>query len=559
MELVDNQKLYSALKELNIIPQIKLDEAFTQSQDKNLNLSETLLNKDLISDENLGKLIADMLHFPFVNLNNISIPLDILNIIPEIVAKKHLIIAYAADKQGLHLAMANPKDTLMRIFIEKKAGIPIVVHYASRRNILDALSLYAQDITVALKNILGDQNKPKGKNIIEPSIIKIVDTLITYASRNKASDIHIEPEKNMTVVRFRIDGILHDIANLPREIHPQIVIRVKILANLRTDEHQSAQDGKISYVVDNEDVDIRVSIVPITFGEKIVMRLLAPETRQYALSDLGITGNDLSKIENAFNKPHGMLLSTGPTGSGKTTTMYAVLKLLNKRAINIMTIEDPVEYEILGINQIQVNNKTNLTFAAGLRSIVRQDPDVILVGEIRDEETAGIAVNSAMTGHLVLSTLHTNDAATALPRLIDMKVEPYLIASTVNVIIGQRLVRRICQKCRISSEISKTELAKHFSVKIISKYFKSKQKSTRNYFGKGCSVCHHTGYVGRIGIFEVMEIDNDIRKAITDKRDASIIEAIAVKNGMRTMLEDGLDKVFNGVTTIEEILRVTKQ
>jgi type II secretory ATPase GspE/PulE/Tfp pilus assembly ATPase PilB-like protein len=379
-----------------------------------------------------------------------------------------------------------------------------------------------------------------------------------FAFKNKSSDVHIEPLKEKSLIRFRIDGILHDIVTVPLELHRPMATRIKVLADLRTDEHQAAQDGKFQFTVDGEEVDARVSIVPITNGEKIVMRLLSSSSRQFSLIDLGLSNDDLTKVKKAYEKPYGMLLSTGPTGSGKTTSMYAVLKLLNKRDVNIMSIEDPVEYQIEGVNQIQVNEKAGLTFAAGLRSIVRQDPNIILVGEIRDEETADIAVNSAMTGHLVLSTLHTNDASTAIPRLLDMNIEPFLIASTVNVIIAQRLVRKIHTKCRISEEVSITEIEKHFEPSTVKKLFGS-SKTIRLYKGKGCPLDHGIGYEGRLGIFEVLVIDDEVRKAIVERKDASVIRKIAVKNGMTTMLDDGLEKVKEGITTIDEIMRVTRE
>ena len=313
------------------------------------------------------------------------------------------------------------------------------------------------------------------------------------------------------------------------------------------------------YQTEEERLDIRVSIVPITEGEKVVMRLLSEKSRQFSLQDLGLRSIDLKKVEEAIDKPYGMILSTGPTGSGKTTSLYAVLKILNQRDVNIMTIEDPVEYEIENINQIQVNPKTNLTFAAGLRSILRQDPNIILVGEIRDDETASIAINSAMTGHLVLSTLHTNDSSTAIPRLLEMKIEPYLVASTINVIIAQRLVRKICQKCRFSKEIKKTDsIISSLSMESKKVFFENKDV-VRIYQGKGCPVCHQTGYQDRIGIFEVLLIDDEIRQAVINKKDAGIIRKIAHKNGMKLMIEDGLEKVKEGITSIEEVIRVTKE
>lgn len=309
--------------------------------------------------------------------------------------------------------------------------------------------------------------------------------------------------------------------------------------------------------LEEEDLDIRVSIIPVTEGEKAVLRLLSSHSREYSLSDLGTNPLDLQKVTNAFNKSYGMILSTGPTGSGKTTTIYAILKILNTREKNIMTIEDPVEYRIQGANQVQVNAKTNLTFANGLRSILRQDPNVIFVGEIRDNETAAIAVNAALTGHLVLSTLHTNDAATAIPRLTDMKVEPFLVASTVNIIIAQRLVRQICSSCKLEEKVPITDISKHFPQELVQKYFGMKGEVSV-FKGKGCKICRQTGYLGRVGLFEVLEVTKGIKKLISEKVDSDVIADAAKKEGMKTMLDDGLEKVAQGITTIEEVIRVTK-
>jgi len=358
--------------------------------------------------------------------------------------------------------------------------------------------------------------------------------------------------------------MMTDIVRLPEEIHPRIVTRIKVLSKLRTDEHQAAQDGKIQWSApensnfSTQKLDLRVSVVPSTDGEKIVMRLLSETSRQLSLEDLGFSVDDLTKVKEAYKKPHGMILATGPTGSGKTTTMYTILKLLNSREVNISTIEDPVEYDIEGITQIQVNKKTELTFAKGLRSLVRQDPDIILVGEIRDTETAEIATNAAMTGHLVLSTLHTNDSTTTMPRLTDMGIEPFLISSTINVVIAQRLVRKIHLKCRGSEEIDIETLERSFDKSFITKAFGDKKK-IRVYKGQGCAICNHSGYEGRVGIYEVLALDDDIRKAIVEKQDASSIRKIAVENGMITMAQDGLEKVKQGVTTIDEIIRVTQE
>ena len=395
---------------------------------------------------------------------------------------------------------------------------------------------------------------------VEPPVARIVDTIIEYAAQDKVSDIHIEPQEKNARVRFRIDGILHDVLTVSREVHDRVVTRLKVLSKLRTDEHLAPQDGKIRMKFDDGDLDLRVSILPVTEGEKVVMRLLSSHMSQLSLADLGISAADMQKLERAYTKSFGMILSTGPTGSGKTSSIYSILKILNTREKNITTIEDPVEYHIRGVNQIQVNTKANLTFASGLRSILRQDPNIVFVGEIRDNETAGIAVNAALTGHLVLSTLHTNDAATALPRLIDMGIEPFLVASTVNVIIAQRLVRRICESCRTTYLVVEDELKKQLPPETIAKHYalSGTNRQIRFYKGQGCKICHFTGYKGRIGVYEVLEITPAIRKLIVDKRDSDAITRQALEEGMTTMLDDGLEKTAKGITSLEEVLRVTK-
>jgi len=456
--------------------------------------------------------------------------------------------------------MVNPTaSSQVKQFIEQKAQKKASVFYTSERDFEKALKIYKQNLQRSYDEMLKEQVKNIGKDgISEAPIERIVDILIEYAYDNGASDIHIEPEKDGSIVRFRIDGILQEVLHFTPEIDQQVIARIKFLSKLRTDEHLSAQDGKIQTKIENEDLDIRISIVPIVHGEKCVMRLLSARYRQFGLADLGMRDTDLKKVMNASSKPYGMILSTGPTGCGKTTTMYAILKILNTKERNIATIEDPIEYEITGLNQIQVNPKTNLTFAEGLRSILRQDPNIIYVGEIRDDETADIAVNSAMTGHLVLSTLHTNDAATALPRLLDMNIEPFLVASTVNIVIAQRLVRKICERCKVSQTEKIIDLEKHFDKKLLQKYFKS-SKEARIYIGKGCPVCRSTGYSGRVGIFEILLLSEEIKDLIVAKNDSQKIMQQAVLEGMTTMMEDGLFKVQEGLTTIEEVLRATRE
>lgn len=395
---------------------------------------------------------------------------------------------------------------------------------------------------------------------VDLSIIDLIDHLIKYATKVNASDIHIDPQDKIVRIRFRIDGVLEDSHPLSKEIHGEIISRIKVLSGLRTDEHNAAQDGRFRSSISNTDnstssVDVRVSIVPTYHGENAVLRLLTDNIENFTLDSLGFTGTDQKKILQAIKKSSGMILVTGPTGSGKTTTLYTLIKILNSKDISIITIEDPIEYAVENVEQIQVNPRTGLTFANGLRSILRQDPNIIMVGEIRDIETAGIAVNTALTGHLLLSTLHTNDVSTTLPRLLDMKIEPFLVASTVSIAIGQRLVRKICDQCKEVKVITEEE-HKRLTETISDPTF----LENRNYFkGKGCESCNGSGYKGRLVIAEVLVADEEIRGAILSKASAMEIKKIAIKNGMVTMLQDGFKKAVLGLTTIEEVLRVTHE
>lgn len=410
---------------------------------------------------------------------------------------------------------------------------------------------------IKLKRLLELQEKEASfGDIKESAVVQIVDLLLTEAYQSHASDIHIDPDRKNTVVRFRLDGVMHDIFTLPKRVHELVVTRLKILARLRTDEHLAPQDGKLQYELGEQLIDIRVSTVPTVKGENIVMRLLADDSH-LGLEDIGYSKADYAKLMKYVTKPWGMILATGPVGSGKTTSLYAILKILNRREVNIITIEDPVEYYIEGITQIQVNPKAGLTFAEGLRSIVRQDPNMIMVGEIRDDETADIAVNAAMTGHLVLSTVHTNNAATTLPRFLEMGLKSFLIASTVNVVIGQRLVRTICEKCKVKYEESVEELCKHLPAEVVERGVRGQKKITL-FRGKGCEACKGMGYQGRVGIHEVMEITDGLRELIMQGANADAIQAKAILEGMTTMFDDAFNKALAGITTTEEILRVIK-
>lgn len=556
--LVSEEELKRLITEGQYVDPQKLKLAEDRSLTEKISFSDALIDLDLISDENLGKLIADFTKLPFVSLAKLVISPEILHIIPEIVARKHHIIAFSEDKEGLKLASSEVVNPEILQFITKKTGKKVILYFATLKDIDEAFNLYKKELQKSFNDLLKEQVRIIGEAVEKDApVTQIVNLLIEYAYNNKSSDIHIEPKKNESLIRFRIDGILHDVLHFPKDLHEQVITRIKVLSKLRTDDHLSAQDGKMQLNLEKEELDIRVSIVPIVLGEKAVLRLLSSRSRQFSLSDLGMSGEDLKRVERSFHRPYGMVLATGPTGSGKTTTIYAIIKLLNTRDKNIATIEDPVEYDIAGINQIQVNPATNLTFAAGLRSILRQDPDTILVGEIRDEETASIAINSAMTGHLVLSTLHTNNAATTLPRFIDMGVEPYLVSSTVNVIIAQRLVRKICEKCKVSYQEPYSEINKYIGGDLLKKYF-PKGEEIRLYRGKGCPICHNTGYLGRIGIFEVLEMSPSLTNLISQKASAELINKKAIDEGMISLFEDGISKVRQGITSIDEVLNVTK-
>lgn len=554
---LSNEQLAQLVSQSNL-DQTRLSSAVEFAKSANVPLSAALVEKGVLTDEQLGALVAGYYKVPYVELSKISIPEEIFHIVPEKIARKQKAIAFARDSLGVQVALSDPANLPFIEMVAKKTGQKVVVHYATDRDIENTLQVYKKVLQKTIDILLKEDIKKATTSIYDDlPIAKIVDVLIDAAYQDKASDIHIEPEEKNSLIRFRIDGVLHEVLRVPKVLHDRIMTRIKVLSGLRTDEHMSAQDGKMRMALEEENLDIRVSIIPIAEGEKAVLRLLSSRSREYTLVDLGMNEADLKKVDAAYNKSYGMILSTGPTGSGKTTSIYAIVKILNTREKNITTIEDPVEYRIRGANQVQVNAKTNLTFANGLRSILRQDPNIIFVGEIRDSETAGIAVNAALTGHLVLSTLHTNDAATAIPRLTDMKVEPFLVASTVNIIIAQRLVRKICDMCKTTIDTTLADLKKHLPEDAIKKHFGDGEHVTL-YKGKGCKICHTTGYNGRVGVFEVLEVTKAIRQLISERNDSDAINQKAIEEGMTTMLDDGLDKVKKGLTTIEEVVRVTK-
>ena len=554
------EKLKEILVPSGYIEEGLFESAMQEAAKKRVPIESLIVEKGLISDEHLGRAIADSLNYYFIDLKNIAISEDLLNLIPEAVARAQGSILFDRVGDNLKLATFKPHNYEFLKFLERKIGRKIEIYYATPLGIEVALKSYRSDWIMAAKDLITDlEANPKN----EENIVKLVNLFLEYAHDSNASDIHIEPLEGRALVRFRIDGILHEVMSYSKNMHDRIVSRIKILSRLRTDEHAAAQDGRFDHKKDQVGIDVRVSILPVTDGENVVMRLLTERMRRLSLEELGLTGKDLEKVKAAMVKPYGMILSVGPTGSGKTTTLYAVLQILNKPEVNIMTIEDPVEYDIEHIQQTQVNPAKNLLFSTGLRSIVRQDPDIVMVGEIRDNETADIAVNAAMTGHLFLSTLHANDAATTFPRLLEMGIEPFLVASSVNVVVAQRLVRKVCSFCKLSYFLTEEELKildslPHVPQMIQETYKKEDISKIRFYKGSGCKICNYTGYSGRTGIFEVLEVTKEMRLLIVQRMSADVIDEEAKKLGMTSMMQDGMVKVFQGVTTIDEVVRAVK-
>lgn len=525
-------------------------------------VTDILIFRGLITDDMVGKLIAEYYQVPFVSLANKIIPIETLQIIPEQAANAYHMIPFKVEDQLLHLAMENPKDIEALEFAKRQSNLKIKPYYLTAAEFSKVAGQYKKNIKLVFQSII-EENLEKStklgvndaqKAAEELPVIKILDTILEYSRAELASDIHLESLEDSVLVRFRIDGILRDILTLPSQIHAAIVARIKILSSLKIDEHRSPQDGRFKFQVNQEFISLRVSILPAFFGENIVMRLLPESSRPLSLEELGIAGDQLSIIRKNITKPHGMILVTGPTGSGKTTTLYSVLNILNTPEVKICTIEDPIEYSVRRINQAQVNTAAGLTFASGLRSLLRHDPDIIMIGEIRDADTAEISIHASLTGHLVLSTLHTNSAAGAIPRFLDMGAEGFLLASTVNVIIAQRLVRKICQSC-----IERFEPTPEIASFVAKSFEVSVENIPEFFIGKGCQECGGTGYRGRIGIYEVLAITPKLRELIVKKTPEEEIHTVAVKEGMITLMKDGLHKASAGMTSIEEILRVTRE
>lgn len=562
---IQDDALRAKLLEKGLIDAKILDKLQSSLKNQGGTLENLLFDREILPEEDLGKAIAEVYEVPFVYLKDKAVSDELLAMVPYSVASHQFVLPFEKGVGTLSVAMNNPHDYELINFLENKTGLDVVPHYATRKDLQASLKVYNRNVNEKLDTLLQGALSDTKKLESLKDASQIVDTVILLAYQSEASDIHMENHRNLFVVRYRIDGILHTIAELPIAIADLIITRIKVLAKLRIDEHRASQDGRFKITLEGNEITLRVSILPTYDGEKAVLRLLSSSRQELDLESFGYTPKNLEIIKNNIRKTNGIVLMTGPTGSGKTTTLYSILKILNTPEVNISTIEDPIEYRLDRINQTQVNPKTNLTFGNGLRSLLRQDPDIVMVGEIRDEETAGVAINAALTGHLVLATLHTNDAASTLPRLLEMNVESFLVSATAKLVIAQRLVRRICEKCKTSytvtaeqlKDLERTSNVKDNLEKIFSGIQAPKDGLFTLYKGTGCDACSG-GFKGRTSISEVMEISDEIRKKILDNESPTVIQEVAIKEGMVPMFVDGMNKVLQGVTTLEEVLRVMR-
>lgn len=567
---ISPKQLLSQLVKNGTLNQEIADKYELASLQKNTPIYDFLLSSTTLPKQEVLKATSQILKVSYIDLSHLPVDPQAISLISESVARRYTILPYKYDQaqQIIYIATVDPFDTYVTEFIEKKTGKKAVLALADGEQIRSLINAsYSQGLSPEVTEALKEYKLPKsqkpiedfGSVIKEAPIAKIVSTILEFALKSRASDVHIEAEEVKTRVRYRIDGVLYEKLVLPKSIHEALVSRIKILSEMKIDEKRIPQDGRFGFKLGVEEVDLRVSALPTVHGEKIVMRLLKKTGGIPVLSELGLRGPQYRDLEEAITKPYGIILVTGPTGSGKTTTLYSVLSRLNTPTVNILTLEDPIEYQIQGINQVQINPQAGLTFATGLRSFLRQDPNIILVGEIRDKDTTQLAIQAALTGHLVFSTLHTNDASTSIPRLIDLGGEPFLIASVLNASVAQRIVRKVCEHCKeiYTPQPDIVQDIKSVLGDIFPKSIKKIEdiKLTR---GKGCQQCNTTGYFGRIGIFEVLKISSTINKMILQQKTAKEIEEEAKKYGLIVMKQDGYLKALEGITTIEEVLRVAE-
>jgi len=580
----DLERAYKFLTSRLIVEKKDADKALKESKKSNTDIFDVLINARIVDEESATKAKAKFLSVPYINLKEKVIASDVLNEIPEKAALFYKMTPFEKIGSTIKVAMVDPNniDAMDALkFISIKRNVKTKAYLVSRSGFGFTMKQY-KTFGEELKNVLEnvdkqiivdeDKQKKEKENNIEKiaeqaPVSKIVDIIISNAVEGKASDIHIESEENELRVRYRLDGVLHNSLALPKKVSKAVISRIKILSNLKIDETRKPQDGRFRFVFSGSDgmekgVDLRVSTFPTVNGEKVVMRILDTSSDIGNLESLGIHKRGLKIVQENIKKPFGIMLVTGPTGSGKSTTLYAMLKILNKEGVNIVTLEDPVEYFMAGINQSQIKTEIGYTFASGLRSILRQDPDIIMVGEIRDKETAELATHAALTGHLVLSTLHTNDAAGVIPRLIDMGIEPFLIASSLNIAIGQRLVRRICKKCikevEPSDEIKKVIWEELNKIPDSQKVDLDLKNGIKIFCGKGCEKCKQSGFSGRVGVYEVFKMTPGVESIISSKVTDTEIAKEAEKQGMITMKQDAMLKALKGLTTIGEVLRITE-
>ncbi len=569
----DTPSILEILQKSNTVKPEDVEKARSEYVVSGKNMINWLLDQHFLTLENLIQAQATYYNVPFVKLADQAVSPVAIGYVDRAIAARYNLMPfdYHPETSELYIAMVNPVDLGAIEFLEKKTGLHVKPFIALPDEVQEAIDMrYEQslssEVTAALKET-GGSGVPEiktidirnmGKVIKEPPIAKIISKVLEFAVKSRSSDVHIEPTETKTRVRYRIDGILHEKLVVPREIHDALVSRIKILSDLKIDEKRIPQDGRFNFRTESEEVDLRVSTLPTVHGEKVVMRLLKKSGGVPTMVELGLRGRALKNLEEAVMRPHGIILVCGPTGSGKTTTLYSVLSRINTTKVNIVTIEDPVEYQISGINQVQVNPAAGLTFASGLRSFLRQDPNIIMVGEIRDEETSELAVQASLTGHLVFSTLHTNSASGSLPRLLDMKAEPYLLASTMTCILAQRVARKVCPHCKKPYSVS-PEVITDMKKVLGNLWPPAAGDAPQLLHGEGCQQCANTGFLGRVGIFEVLPVTEKVGHLILEHSPASEIEKEAVQEGMVTMKQDGYLKVLEGITTIDEILRVAQE
>lgn len=578
-ELTSSRRVEDILVEQNLISQDKVKGLKIEAVKLGRPVEDLIAERKLVEVEDLAKAKAQVLGISYIDLADMEIPAEVLNLIPQNTASRYILIPFEKTDSALRVAMYDPLDLQIIGFLERRVGAKIEPHLATAEAIQGRIETQyrktlGEEVTAALEEVGGEALKIEEAKDIErePGTIRkspvaeIVSSIFAYAARNRASDIHIEPTEDKTRVRFRIDGVLQERLTLPLEIHSSVISRIKVLSNLKIDEKRVPQDGRMKIEVGGREIDLRIATMPTAIGEKVAIRLLEETATIPTLAELGVRGVSLKRVENAMRRPNGIVLVTGPTGSGKTLTLASILSKINSPRVNIVTIEDPVEVQIPGVNQTQINPAAGLTFVNGLRSFLRQDPNIIMVGEVRDNETAELAVHAALTGHLVFSTLHTNSSAGALPRLIDMQIEPFLLTSTVAAVVAQRLVRKVCPDCKAEYE-APPKIAQQIEDtlgSIFGQAPKTEKKGKLMLFKSGskdakCKTCGGSGYSGRTGIFEVLVMSDVIGRLVLERRPTGEIEKQAIKEGMITLVQDGFIKVLEGVTTVEEVLRVAEE